>query len=130
MRPGAAEVATLSSVTPKFAGTADYAQGTVAVTLAGAIDLSNKQKIDELLRAVHQAARSHAAQEVIMDVRKLEFMNSSCLKMFVAWFDTIQELPLDAQYRIVFVSSPEMVWQERSLLALSCLAPGLVSIER
>jgi anti-anti-sigma factor len=129
MRPGAIMVATASTETPKFSATADCAQRTLVVDLVGTIDFVNKTKVDELLSAVHRAAREHAAQEVIVDFRKLEFMNSSCLKIFVAWIDAIVALPPADQYRVVFVPSREIAWQKRSLLALSCLAAGIVSID-
>ena len=129
MRPGATMVATASSAEPQFSATADCAQGTLVVSLVGTVEFSNKGKVDEFLRKVHAAARDREAREVIVDFRGLEFMNSSCLKAFVAWIDTILALPAAEQYRVVFVSSREIAWQKRSLLALSCLAVGLVSIE-
>ena len=122
-------VATVSTEAPKFSGTADCAQQTLVVNLVGAIDFVNKAKVEELMREVHAAARDRDVQEVIVDFRELEFMNSSCLKIFVAWIDTILGLPTAGQYRVIFVSNREIGWQKNSLLALSCLAPGLVSVE-
>jgi anti-anti-sigma factor len=122
-------VATASTEAPQFSATADCAQQTLVVNLVGAIDFVNNGKVGEFMREVHAAARDRAVQEVIVDFRELEFMNSSCLKIFVAWFDTILGLPTPDQYRVIFVSNPKIRWQKQSLLALSCLAPGLVSIE-
>jgi hypothetical protein len=56
-------------------------------------------------------------------------MNSSCLKTFVWWISTIQDLAPGDHYRITFLSSPSMYWQRRSLNALACLAADLVSVQ-
>ena len=50
-------------------------------------------------------------------------------KVFVTWLAQVQELPTEKQYRIHFMSNPNMHWQRRSLAALSCFAVDLVTIE-
>jgi hypothetical protein len=42
---------------------------------------------------------------------------------------TVQEQPADAKYRIVFLSSPSVYWQRRSLDALACLAGDIISVQ-
>ncbi len=99
------------------------------ITLSGTADLTVRSQLDRFLRDVHgEAQRSHT-DEVTVDVRQLEFMNSSCLKCFVWWISTVQEQAADARYRIVFVSSPTVYWQRRSLNALACLANELITIQ-
>ena len=80
------------------------------------------------MTAVHEEARRLGAKEVVVDLKELEFMNSSCLKTLVWWISSVQELAAAHQYRITFVSSPAMYWQRRSLSALAGLATELVSI--
>ena len=130
MNPG--EPAVTNSVAtegPDFLATADCAEKTVSARLAGTADLNVKKALDDFLVKLHEAAQRQQASEVVMDFRGLKFMNSSCLKGLVTWICAVQELPLESQYRIVLVSSPEMHWQRRSLHALSCLAADLVSIQ-
>jgi hypothetical protein len=101
---------------------------TLTVILAGNADLNVKADLDRFVGAVHAEAQRTRAKEVMVDLKELEFMNSSCLKSFVWWITRVQELATPYQYRIVFVSSPSMYWQRRSLSALAGLASDLVSI--
>jgi hypothetical protein len=111
-----------------FAAHASTAERRVLVSLSGTADLTVRNELDHFLREVHQEAQRSRAEEVTVDVRQLEFMNSSCLKCLVWWVSTVQDQPSDAKYRIVFVSSPSVYWQRRSLDALACLAGEIISI--
>jgi hypothetical protein len=112
-----------------FAAQATASDRRIQVSLTGTADLTVKTQLDHFLREVHTEAQRSLAEEVTVDVRQLEFMNSSCLKSFVWWISTVQEQPGDGRYRIVFVSSPSVYWQRRSLNALACLANEIISIQ-
>lgn len=101
----------------------------IQVALSGTADLTVRSQLDRFLREVHAEAQRSHVEEVTVDVRQLEFMNSSCLKCFVWWISTVQEQTADGRYRIVFVSSPTVYWQRRSLNALACLANELITIQ-
>ena len=101
----------------------------IMVSLTGTADLTVKTRLDRFLREVHTEAQRCLVEEVTVDVRRLEFVNSSCLKSFVWWIGTVQEQPGEGRYRIVFVSSPKVDWQRRSLNALACLASEIISIQ-
>lgn len=120
--------AALSIGLPDFSASAADADSTIAARLVGTADLSVKAALDDFLTNLHQRACDHGVDEVVVDFRSLKFMNSSCLKGLVTWICRVQELPHDAQYRIVLVANADMHWQRRSLHALSCLAADLVSI--
>lgn len=96
--------------------------------LSGTADLRVTDSIEAILRRVHQAALELSIPEVRVDLRELEFMNSSCFKSFVSWISDVSELA-SGQYRIAFLSNPSILWQRRSLHALSCFAAELVTIE-
>lgn len=112
-----------------FAAEAESKAESLNVKLAGNADLNVKQQLDRFIAAVHEEARRLQVSEVVVDLRRLEFMNSSCLKSFVWWISSIQEQGSGGQYRITFLSSPTMYWQRRSLNALACLASDLVSVQ-
>lgn len=99
------------------------------VALSGTADLMVKGHLDRFLRTLHAEAQRRALTEVSVDVRRLEFMNSSCLKSFVWWISTVQEQPAEDRYLIVFLSSPTVYWQRRSLNALACLAGDIISVQ-
>lgn len=113
----------------EFSASAQSEGGTVQTTLTGTADLNVKSQLDEFLLSLHRHALSDTVSEVVVDVRNLEFINSSCLKAFVTWISSVQAQQTSDQYRIVFLSSPRLHWQRRSLHALSCFANDLVSIQ-
>lgn len=99
------------------------------VRMSGTADLRVTDTVEKLLTTVHQEATSGHLGEVKVDLRNLEFMNSSCFKSFVSWISQVQELAESAQYRILFFSNPAILWQRRSLNALSCFAAHLITID-
>jgi anti-anti-sigma factor len=111
-----------------FSADAGAAGGALTITLTGNADLNVRAELERFMVAVHEEALRTGAQEVVVDLRELEFMNSSCLKSFVWWISSVQALGSGHQYRITFVSSPAMYWQRRSLTALAGLATEIVSV--
>jgi len=114
---------------PDFLADAQLGEGTLAATVSGNADLNVRLALDRFLTTLHREARLHGVKEVTVDVRALDFMNSSCLKSLVSWVTQIQDLPRGQQYRVTFLSSPTMYWQKRSLHAICCLANDIVSVE-
>jgi anti-anti-sigma factor len=112
----------------EFSAEAVLREGVLVVTLNGNADLNVKAQLDQFLAGVHEEAELRALTDVEVDVRRLEFMNSSCLKCLVGWISRIQDEPPGRQYRVAFQSSPTLFWQRRSLHALSCLASELVTV--
>lgn len=108
---------------------ASTGEGRILVSLSGTADVTIRNQLDHFLREVHQEAQRRRAEEVTVDVRQLEFMNSSCLKCLLWWVSTVQEQPTEGKYRIVFLSSPSVYWQRRSLDALACLAGDIISVQ-
>lgn len=96
--------------------------------LGGTADLRVTDSVEAILNRVHQKALELKISEVRVDLRELEFMNSSCFKSFVSWISEVSDLTT-GQYRIRFLSNPSILWQRRSLHALSCFASDLVTIE-
>ncbi len=105
------------------------ADNVLTVKLTGNADLNVKTDLDRFLRDLHSETGETGTQEIRVDVRALEFMNSSCLKGFVNWILSVQEQPPDRQYRITFISNAAMQWQRRSLHALSSFASDLVTVQ-
>jgi hypothetical protein len=113
----------------EFSADAHGSGKTFHIKLVGNADLNVKAQLDRFIGAVHEEAQRISAEEVTVDLRRLEFMNSSCLKSFVWWISTVQDMAPGTHYRITFLSSPSMYWQRRSLNALACLATDLVSVQ-
>lgn len=103
--------------------------GVVRVRFSGTADLEAKDDLEIFVKKLHREAVRLSATKVIVDFRELEFMNSSCFKIFVAWLAQVRDLEATQQYRIHLLSNPNLLWQRRSLAALSCFAVDLVAIE-
>lgn len=50
-------------------------------------------------------------------------------KTFVTWIHVARTLPAPNRYQIVFLSQPEILWQRRSMHALSCVATDMVRLQ-
>jgi hypothetical protein len=119
---------------PKLSGGVISAEGRldgelIRVTLAGTADAEARADLDVFVKKVHTESLRLAATAVAIDFREVEFMNSACFKIFVAWMAQLRDLAPDKQYRVQMRSNPGLLWQRRSLPALSALALGLVTIE-
>jgi anti-anti-sigma factor len=107
------------------------AADTVLTTrLRGTADVESRPGLQRYVDDLHKEACRLGMSKVIVDLRDLEFMNSSSFKVFITWLAQIKEMPSDAQYKLHLVSNPNThQWQRRSLAALSCFAVDLVTIE-
>lgn len=101
----------------------------ISVRLTGNADVRVMAPLDAMLRTLCAELERVPVPEVVVDMRNLQFMNSSCFKSFVTWLGQVQELEPQKQYRIRFLSDANKHWQRRSLSALSCFAVDLVKIE-
>ena len=99
------------------------------VKMTGFAETPMMGELDGFLKRLHQHALDNKVPEIVIDIRGLEFMNSSCFKAFVTWINTLQEAPQGSQYRVRFVSDEKKHWQNRSLGALACFAVDLIKIE-
>lgn len=107
----------------------DDRERVLLATVSGNADLSSRVALDRFLASLHEQTRQRSLGKVVVDVRELAFLNSSCLKSLVSWIIQIKDLPPDQRYQITFLSCEQLNWQKRSLFAILSLAPELVTIE-
>jgi anti-anti-sigma factor len=112
-----------------FNGAARQDGTRIVTNLKGNADYAAIEAVEQLLDRTHAEATRTTTSEVVIDVRQLEFMNSSCFKVFVSWITEIQELPEAQQYKVRFQSNPQLHWQKRSLHSLRCFAVELITVE-
>lgn len=99
------------------------------LSLAGTADGNVEPVLGELLGRLHGESQRARVREVSVDLRELEFMNSSCFKSFITWIVAVRRLPEDQHYRIRFISNPALHWQKRSLHAISYFGGDLITLE-
>ncbi|AKT36894.1 STAS domain-containing protein [Chondromyces crocatus] len=101
----------------------------VELRLSGTADMRVSEALERVLSRVHEEAQRSEVKQVRVDLRALEFMNSSCLKSFVTWIGNARDVSEKHRYSIHFISRSEILWQRRSLHALRCFAVDLISVE-
>ncbi len=103
---------------------------TVDLTWSGECGLAVVGDIESFFDEVHSAATDTAPpRDVVLDLKGVTFMNSSCLSKLVAWLSRIHDLEPAARYRIRIRSNPQVLWQKRSLRAVQFFAPELVTVD-
>jgi len=103
------------------------AGGVPIVKLSGNGDAEAVSALDRTLTQLHQKLISESATSVVVDLGDLYFMNSSCLKAFVAWIYKVRTT--GSPYRIRLQLNPRQRWQRRGLEPLQRLAPAVVFLD-
>ncbi len=119
----------LLSESATFRCTPRHEATTLTLEFVGEGDLDATSTIRRLLEEVHVEAQRLAATEVVVDLTRLEFLNSSGLKHFVSWLSSVGSLPDGTSYRIRLISSSTVPWQRRSISALRNFAPKLLTVD-
>jgi anti-anti-sigma factor len=112
-----------------FEAGGELEEARLCVHLRGHADLDAEDVLDGFVAEVDREASAGAVREVVVDMRDLEFMNSSCLKTLVTWLYNVRRRPTSAQYLIRFLSDRAAFWQERSLATLKAFAPAIVLLD-
>lgn len=99
------------------------------LTLEGTADAAAEAALNEMLGRLHGESQRAGVREVAVDLRALEFMNSSCFKSFITWIVAVRRLPEEQHYRIRFLANAGLHWQKRSLHAISYFGGDLVSVD-
>ena len=114
---------------PTFKAEIVAADGIARMTIGGTADLIAEPHLQAFLRQTHVYVGQQQVTSVMVDIRALEFMSSSCLRLFVAWALSVARPPYERPYRIVFIVSPTSEWQRRSMSMIPRVAPEIASIE-
>ena len=100
------------------------------VVFRGTISTVNPAVVlNPFVDAVHGELSKLGQRRIRVDLRELEFCNSSGFKSFIHWIERIGALPERQRYSLHFLSNPARKWQRTSLLALSCYGVNSVSME-
>jgi hypothetical protein len=114
-------------VSPSFALKPTLTDGAVSVLLTGTGDLLAMPQLGSFLKQLHAEVTRLSVKLVVMDIRELYFLNSSCLKQFVTWLKLMRGAG-SHQYQVQFLSNVNLRWQRRTLSALQALSDGAVTI--
>ena len=115
--------------TPDLITRTTITKAQATVTMTGSAESTAMVEVAAFLQRLHERATRDRLGEVILDVRALQFMTSSCFKAFVGWIDRLQAQPPPGQYQVRFLYDERKHWQSRSLGALATLGTGIVRLE-
>src|SRR5262249_11175258 len=90
--------------TEDFTCTTEHGGSTITARLVGVADYAVRAELEAYVKALHAAGLAAKVKRVVVDIRSLDLMNSSCLKAFVVWLGTLEVLPPADQYRIRFLA--------------------------
>ncbi|CAN92481.1 hypothetical protein WME95_12995 [Sorangium sp. So ce327] len=98
----------------------------LSIKLTGTGDMAAAAPLGAYCKEVQHEVRRLSLAAVEFDIRALYFLNSSCLKAFIAFISGVTGQGPSCKIR--FVTDARLGWQRRSLAALERMSPGLVSI--
>ena len=100
-----------------------------AVQLLGVIAIPDPARVlGVFFAAMHEAVTNDGLREVTVDVRKLTFVNSSAIRLFVDWATWVRNQEPDS-YVIRFRTDRRITWQRTSFSVLQSLAPNAIVID-
>ncbi len=85
---------------------------------------SAQEQVERVLQEVHTYIVAAKLGAFTVDVRLLNFVNSSALRLFITWISRAEQ----ARYKLVFVTDPGLTWHRLNFSVLKSLAPQSVEI--
>lgn len=100
------------------------------VSMKGVLSMrSPSETVTPFLRRVHGAAVEVGAKEIHVDLTQLRFMNSSSIRSLVDWVEWIRKEPEAKRYRLVFVTKPDVTWQQTTMAAIRAFGGEHVAVQ-
>ena len=115
----------LPIVSKEFALESWMSQSRLVVNVSGTADMNTMLAFGEALVQVHEEVTAKSLAEVCLDLHKVYFLNSTCLKNIT----TLALRAKDTGYRIVCRISARLSWQRRALDPIVRLAQGALVLE-
>lgn len=101
----------------------------IRARFVGNADMDAVTPMAALLARMHAELVRVGAREIEVDLRELEYMSTTCLKLLVNWVSDILDGPPEQRYVLRFRANPDLRWQRRSLMALQCFTTEHVVID-
>jgi hypothetical protein len=85
---------------------------------------ATQAELKRYLGEIHDRTVADVCRSVTVDVRGLQFVDSSAIRLFVDWISRAT----DTGYKIVFLVDSAMTWQRLSFSVLKSMAPQTIEI--
>jgi hypothetical protein len=83
-----------------------------------------QRELNGILTSLHTRIVGQQISSFTVDVRTLNFVNSSAIRVFVDWIARAEA----ARYKLVFVTERGITWHRLSFSVLRSLAPATVEV--
>ena len=113
---------------PAFSATTTLLGEQMRLRLDGNADMGVVNELTSYLSNVHAVAKTTGVKEVVVDLKGLFFMPSSCFKCFLTWVSSIEELEEAKRYSVHLEANANLHWQRRSFDALRNFATNVVTL--
>lgn len=100
------------------------------IFISGNIKCSNPNSIMEpFINEVHNSILENDIKSIKVDLKNLEYLNSSGIKEIVNWVTKLEILEDTKKYMITFYYNPEISWQETFVSSMVYLNQDFVTKE-
>lgn len=115
-------------ITPDFTARLEKTADRWTVKCSGTLDVSDAAaRVQPEMLKLHEAIAAEKIAQVRLEVHDVEYMNSSGLKAFMAWFLAASNSKTH-RYAIEVVYDPNKSWQQLSFRPMERLAPNTVKL--
>lgn len=96
------------------------------LVMSGSVEVRDPGALfDPYWSSLDEALRREGVKQVELDIRGLEFMNSSGILTLVRWIVKVKAQPA---YEIVIQHNHDLTWQKTNVPVLAKLAPAIVRV--
>gem|GEM_PF-6446114 len=101
------------------------------VLITGSIMVKNPEMlIKPFFDKVSECVIKNGTKLITLDLTKLNFLNSNCIKTLAHWILSINNLPDSDQYSVRILYDSNNIWQDSIMSTFVFLNPKLISIEK
>lgn len=101
--------------------------GLMKIRMSGAIEMRDPGVLlNPFWNNIDEELRRRAIRRVEVDLRDLNFMNSSGILTLVRWITKARSHPRESGYTLVLQYDRNVTWQRTSIPTLAKLAPAVV----
>jgi len=100
--------------------------GVLRVTMTGSLESRDPRgTFDPYWSALDEAVRREGVKKVVLDIRSLDYMNSSGILTLARWLMKVMVQPA---YEVAIEHDPDVTWQHSNVPVLAKLAPAVVNV--
>jgi hypothetical protein len=97
------------------------------IVMGGSLESRDpRASFDPYWTALDDAIRRERVARVVLDIRGLEYMNSSGILTLARW---LMKVTSHAAYQVVIEHDPDLTWQHSNVPVLAKLAPAVVHVD-